>query len=188
MPTASEATDILITLARLAVASVFLMAGLLKIAEGNRFVGTVRQFRLLPDHVVTPYARLLPWVELSAALLLFAGLYIRVAALLVLVLCTTFAVASVSAMRRHLNLSCNCFGLLYRERIGPTTLVRDIVLMLLCAGVSVWDHGGFALLRLVTGMILITVGAFVFSAGMAYRASRGFFPRRTPRLREGTQA
>jgi uncharacterized membrane protein YphA (DoxX/SURF4 family) len=185
----------LITIARLVVASVFLMAGLLKIAEGRRFVNSVKQFRLLPDQLATPYAKLLPWVELLVALPLFAGVAITIAASVALILCASFAVASIYAMKRRLNLGCSCFGLLYRERVGTTTVARDLLLMLLCGGILAWDHGRFALFRLVTdmngvanaAMILVTVGAFGFSVAMVYKATRGFPPRLARRLEVGTQ-
>jgi uncharacterized membrane protein YphA (DoxX/SURF4 family) len=59
--------------AHLWLAVVFLMASLPKIAN-HRFVQNVLNYRILPEPLAKAYGLVLPYLELTAALLLFSGL------------------------------------------------------------------------------------------------------------------
>lgn len=146
------ASSWLALLLRLALASVFLMAGLTKLAEGAGFVENVRKYGILPGPLAVAYARSLPLLELAAALALFVGFYAWAVAGLVTVLLLSFIVAVSVAIRRRLNLDCSCFGLLYRERVGYQTLARDGVLLAFALYVLLFDDGRFAMDRLVASL------------------------------------
>jgi uncharacterized membrane protein YphA (DoxX/SURF4 family) len=181
--------EILVTFMRLLIASVFLMAGWTKASEGNRFVTTVRNFHLLPDYLVKPYAKLLPWLELFAGCFLFAGISITTSSLVALGLCITFIAATIHAIKSGLNLTCSCFGLLYKERIGPTTLGRDLVLVVCCSTVAAFDKGEFSLVQIFNALnntlnvilLILTACVFGLSVALAYSAGGGFLLLRPPR-------
>ena len=169
--------------ARLLVASVFLMAGAAKLAQRQTFARDVQQYRLLPSVLARGYAFVLPWVELLVAVSLFSGVLARAAAGLALLLLLSFVFAVTSAMKRRLNLTCQCFGLLYRERVGSATLARDGILALLAVEVAAFDRGRFALPAAVAGLpraadlvaLIITIAALTPSlavAALAFRALR----------------
>ena len=173
--------DIAVTAARVVLAAVFLMAGWVKVREGSRFVRTVEQFRLLPKRTVAPFAMTLPWIEILIACALFAGFAINQAAITVLALMALFVTASVWAVSQGMNVHCDCFGLLYRERIGKTTLVRDALLILLALYILLADNGAYSLREATGGdldsasiaVLAATVAAIAASAGVAYKASGG---------------
>lgn len=101
---------------------------------------TVRKFRLLPEPAVRPFAYSLPWIELATGVALLSGLYPRPAALLTLSIFLVFAGAIAWAIRKKINTSCDCFGLLYRERVGWITLGRDGALVI-CTLLVFWFDG-----------------------------------------------
>ena len=105
-------------LARLVLAAVFLMSALTKLSAPGRFAEDLRQYRILPKPLSTVFAWSLPFIELSAALLLIGGFLVTWASLAVVAMLLSFMLAVGIAMARGDSLSCSCFGLLYRERVG----------------------------------------------------------------------
>lgn len=169
-----------VLVARLLVASVFVMAGAAKLPQRQTFADDIRQYRLLPNALARGYAFVLPWIELLVAASLFSGVLARAGAGLALLLLFSFLVAVGSAIARHLNLNCQCFGLLYRERVGSATLARDGILALLAAEVAVFGSGRFALPAVVAGLprpsdvsaLVCTIVVFAASSTAALIAIR----------------
>ena len=64
----------------------------------------------------------------------------------------TFMGAVEFAMARRLSLKCNCFGLLYRERVGWSTQIRDGVLLALAVFVLLGDHGAWTISHMVSNI------------------------------------
>ena len=126
-------------LLRLALGAVFLMSALTKLSTPSRFAEDVRQYRILPKPVSTVFAWSLPFLELSAALLLLGGFLVTWASLAVVAMLLTFMAAVGVAMARGDSLSCACFGLLYRERVGWATQARDGVLLAMALFVFLFD-------------------------------------------------
>ncbi len=114
---------------RLILGAVFLMSAVPKLVEPRQFAGDVQQYRILPRPLASAFGYALPYVELASAALLITGFWAEWAALGVAVMLVAFMVAVGIAMARKLNLSCNCFGLLYRERVGWSTQGRDAILL-----------------------------------------------------------
>lgn len=185
---ASDLLEVLIAVGRLLIASIFLMAGWTKAREGRAFVTTVLKFEILPPALTAPFAMLLPWLEMSGAVLLFIGFSTRIAAVLVLLLSLMFASATLIAMHRRITLDCSCFGLLYRERIGKRTVVRDSLIAVIALAVALFDNGKLGWGAVVSGqadvpVVLVSVASIVLlstSVVLAYRASRGFMARVAP--------
>ncbi len=116
---------------RIFLATVFLMSGLTKLAVPGQFVKDVHNYRMIPGPIATAFAWILPFVEVGLAGFLFAGFQIRWAAAVAVAVLIIFMIAVGIAMARGLNLTCSCFGLLYREKVGWATQARDAVLLLL---------------------------------------------------------
>ncbi len=110
--------------------AVFLMAGVIKASQPSRiFQDTLKRYALIPGFFLPFVARMLPFAEIALGLALFSGLMAQEAAAGILVLLVIFLAASITAIRRGLDLRCDCFGLLYRERIGAATVARDSLLI-----------------------------------------------------------
>ena len=132
----------LVTLsANLILGAVFLMSAVPKLAAPRQFASDVQQYGILPRPLAAAFGYALPYAELAAAALLLTGFYTEWAALGVAVMLVVFMVAVGVAMVRKLNLSCSCFGLLYRERVGWSTQVRDGILLALALFILVAENG-----------------------------------------------
>ena len=134
---------------RLALGSIFLMSAIPKMAAPRQFANDVHQYRLLPRPLGSAFGYVLPYVELAAALMLMAGVYASWAALLVVVMLASFMVAVGTAMVRKLNLNCSCFGLLYRERVGWPTQIRDGILLVVALFIVFGESGDLALTNML---------------------------------------
>ena len=118
------------------------MSAVLKLAAPRQFANDVQQYRMLPRPMALAFGYALPYAELAAAALLLTGFYTEWAALGVAVMLVVFMIAVGVAMARKLNISCNCFGLLYRERVGWSTQIRDAILLAMALFILVAENGG----------------------------------------------
>ncbi len=128
--------------ARLFLGAVFLMSAVPKLAAPRQFANDVQQYGILPRPLASAFGYALPYAELTAAALLLMGFYTDWAAIGVAVMLVVFMIAVGMAMIRKLNLTCSCFGLLYRERVGWSTQIRDAILLALALFILVAENGG----------------------------------------------
>ncbi len=115
---------------RLGAAAIWLTAGAAKLADLDTFRGEVGAYDVLPSSLVDPVAYTLPLLELALGLYLVAGLLVRQAAAVSVVLLLVFVVAQTQAWARGLSIECGCFGGLDRESVGLRTILRDVALSL----------------------------------------------------------
>jgi hypothetical protein len=167
------ATALLI--ARLLLASLFLVAGGAKLADRDGSRAALTGFGL--KRFVAPTALLLPLIELVAAGLLLPAPTARWGGLLALALLAAFTVAIASALRRGETPDCHCFGQLHSAPAGRLTLARNAVLAALAGFVVLagWGDGGASPVRWVgelspAGVVALASGvvlALVVAAGGA---------------------
>ena len=99
-------------LARLAVAGVFIYAGLTKaLAPAEEFGYAIETYKVLNAQLSLISAYITPWLELWAGLLLAAGIFTRLSALFTGAMLLFFEVMLGQAWLRHLPITyCGCFG------------------------------------------------------------------------------
>jgi hypothetical protein len=112
-----------------------LVSSLPKLANPTRTAGDIQNYRILPHPLAAAYGWALAPLELASGLTFLSGYGAKWGALVALVLLTSFMTAVAIAMYRKQDLTCTCFGLLYRERVGWNTQTRDGILWLLAAAV-----------------------------------------------------
>lgn len=103
---------------RLAVAGLFIYAAVLKIGDPTAFAKDIRGYELFPEVATNTLAYLLPWLELSTALLLVVGYWRREARLLILAMLVAFTALKVVALGMGHDLNCGCFGETFLSRIS----------------------------------------------------------------------
>jgi peroxiredoxin/uncharacterized membrane protein YphA (DoxX/SURF4 family) len=151
---------------RLVLAGVFLVAGWAKLSDRRATREAIRAFGV-PEEIARPGTFLLPLGELAVAVgLMISGAAVA-AAVGALVLLALFIVGISANLARGRRPECNCFGQVHSEPIGPTTLVRNVVLaagavLVVAQGsgnfVSSWiDRGDAVLLIAVAGGAVIAV-------------------------------
>jgi len=118
---------------RLIVGTVFVVAGMLKIADPAKFAVDVSHYRLVPPGLLNLVAILVPWIEFTAGVFVLAGVWLRAAARIVTGLTMIFFCLIVSALARGLNIECGCFGTLGGQHVGLVHLAIDAVLFFLAA-------------------------------------------------------
>jgi uncharacterized membrane protein YphA (DoxX/SURF4 family) len=137
---------LLVTLLRVALGGVFVVASLDKIQNPEAFATAIANYRLLPYTVINGIAIVLPWLEVISGTLLVLGVWIRASTMIAWVLLLVFSVAISQALVRGLDISCGCFTTNpVAERMSLTTLFWDVIW--LSWGILIWffDHGHYSL-------------------------------------------
>ena len=118
----------LLALLRLALAGIFIVAGLTKLRHLQR---TREDFAALglPAWIVPTASVLLPIIELAVAAMLLIQPLADLGAGCALGLLGLFAIVIAFNLWRGRHPACACFGSLSRSRIGAGTLLRNILLM-----------------------------------------------------------
>jgi uncharacterized membrane protein YphA (DoxX/SURF4 family) len=119
--------DIVGTVARLGLAAVFLVSGLLKAIDPDATYVAVRAYDLLPKLGVALVAGALPWLEIVIGLLLLVGIATRAVAVASAVLLLGFMVGVTQAWARGLSIDCGCFGGGGAVDPGQTTYGRELL-------------------------------------------------------------
>ncbi len=94
----------------LAVAAVFIYAGIDKIRDPLQFADSIAAFAILPAALINLLAMGLPPFEIACGLLLIGPWTRRVGSLAVAIILVVFIIALSSALLRGLTLDCGCFG------------------------------------------------------------------------------
>jgi putative oxidoreductase len=94
----------------LAVAAVFIYAGIEKIHDPLQFADSIAAFAILPAVLINLLAMGLPPFEIACGLLLIGPWTRRVGALAIAIILVVFMIALSSALLRGLTLDCGCFG------------------------------------------------------------------------------
>lgn len=130
------------------LAGVFLAAALPKLQSPRRFALTVVEYRVLPLPASLLFARLLPSLELLAALLLLAGITVRWSALFLALMLASFCLAVAINLARGRDVDCGCFGASGKKtgrRVGPSLLLQDVALLGVALVVCALAPGGLVL-------------------------------------------
>ncbi len=138
--------DTLLLIARLALAAVFVVAGVAKLLDLPGSRQAIQNFGV-PERFAKPGGVLLPIAEITIGLLLLpvtTAVYAAIAAALLMLL---FIGAIAYNLSRGNSPDCHCFGQLHSAPAGPTTLARNgvfaaVALFIVIAG---WDDAGTSL-------------------------------------------
>jgi hypothetical protein len=116
--------------ARLMIASVLALAAYHAMREWAVFGGIVEQYRLAPRRLAQLAARILPPLELVAAVLLVVPMTGRTGAALALGLMALFTVAiTINLARGRVSIDCGCGGA-SGQKLSIGLVVRNVLVML----------------------------------------------------------
>jgi uncharacterized membrane protein YphA (DoxX/SURF4 family) len=119
--------DIVGTVARLGLAAVYLVSGVLKAIDPDATYVAVRAYDVLPKPGVELVAGVLPWLEIVIGLLLLAGIATRAVAVVSAILLLGFMAGVAQAWARGLSIDCGCFGGGGAVDPGQTTYGRELL-------------------------------------------------------------
>lgn len=164
--------DILLLLARLVLAGVFLVAGTAKLADRHGSVRALGEFGV-PPRFAAPLGIALPVTEILVALTLLPVATARWGALGALLLLIAFVTGIGITMARGNAPDCHCFGQLHSEPVGSRTLVRNGGLLAMAAFLLVagWNNPGPSTVAWISDLsafeLLMLVGGLVMAALLA---------------------
>lgn len=101
---------VILHIARLILAIVFIYAGSVKLLSPEAFFGSIQEYRLLPSDLCYILAYFLPPLEIILGVGLFLNRYAKPCAFLIIILNITFIFAIASVWIRGIDISCGCFG------------------------------------------------------------------------------
>ena len=162
------------------VGAVLIVSGVPKVLAPRQTARDVQLYRILPTSLARAFGYGLGPIELVCGLALLAGYWAQWVALAVTILLTMFMITVGVAMLRKQNLTCSCFGLLYRERVGWKTQIRDSVLLLMSLTVFIWPSSATLADRATNTSTLDLLGvaasAFVLATalGLGWIAVKGW--------------
>lgn len=161
------------TVARLALAFVFLAAGSAKLADLTGFRDALAGFDLLPRRLIRPASFWLAATELLVGTAWLLGWAVIPAGLLLLALLLVFTLAVVRVLVQGRHVTCGCFGASSRSETTWWTVARNgflaaVVLLVLLQPAAPPGEGLLAA-ALVAATLVTTVGL----AGAAVGVARG---------------
>ncbi|MCU0236720.1 MAG: DoxX family membrane protein [Acidobacteria bacterium] len=118
-------------LCRLVLGGIFIYASLDKIVHPGEFARIIANYAILPDHLVTLPALVLPWLEMLAGLFLVAGIWRRSSALWLSLLLLFFILALGVNALRGIDVSCGCFSTSAADTENAWILIfRDLLILI----------------------------------------------------------
>ncbi len=133
--------DVLLVLVRLVLAGVFGLAAVTKLDDLPGSRTAMRDFGI-PERYAGPAGLALPLVELAVAVLLLTQATAWWAALLGLGLMLAFIVGISYTLSQGRTPDCHCFGQVYSEPVGNSTLVRNAIFAVLAGLLVAQGPGG----------------------------------------------
>ena len=116
---------------RIVLGFVFIFAAILKAAEPEAFAKAIYNYKLLPLFLINILAITLPWIELSAGLLLVLGVSVKENSSILSGILLVFIIAIAISLARGLNIDCGCFGTVDGSKVGLMKILENIGLLLL---------------------------------------------------------
>lgn len=123
-------------LGRIALALIFLAAGIAKLREPwLQFAVSINSFKIVPDDLLEPIARTLPWFEVVVGLAVLSGIRLKWTSLLATAILGGFLALLIRSWAMGLEVDCGCFG--SGEPLGPKAILRDSLMVLLGVAVTI---------------------------------------------------
>lgn len=117
---------------RFILGGIFIWASVDKILDPAGFAEVVKNYRILPEIFVNPFALILPWVELLCGAALLTGYMIEGGAITIDLLIIMFIVSISVNMIRGVDISCGCFSnSLSIKKNMAWYLFRDVIYLFL---------------------------------------------------------
>lgn len=148
--------SLLITLLRVFLGTILLLAGMAKVAEFRAFVGHVALYGILPMSLVASASYLLVSAEITLGAALIIGYFSRGAGLLAAVLFLTFAMAIASVLWRDLPVDeCGCANILFdwlggSENLSWKSVFLDLILFIGSLVVACVSQPGYGIQSLLS--------------------------------------
>lgn len=165
----------LVTALRVALGTIFIVSGMMKVLDARSFMETLPLYNL-PEWLI-PLGSLAPAVEVTLGAALVLGIVPRLMTLATLALLVVFCVLLVMGIAGGQLSDCGCFGQAL-EQSPQSALLRNLVLLLLTG--AVWNHyRGYRTVWRTWQVVTVAVVMLVAGLGTGYTVHS---PRLDPSL------
>ena len=130
---------------RIILGFVFIFAAISKAAEPETFAKAIYNYKLLPLSLINILAITLPWIELSAGLLLVFGVSVKENSVILSGMLLVFIIAIAISLARGLNIDCGCFGTVDGSKVGLMKILENAGLLLLGLILIMYDSKYFSI-------------------------------------------
>ncbi|MGQ9425437.1 MauE/DoxX family redox-associated membrane protein [Gilvimarinus sp. F26214L] len=155
------------------LALLFFMAARHKQADYARFQVQLDAYQIVPDPLVKPVARVLPWLEMTLVVLLLVPATRAVAGTLAASLLVIYAIAmSISLMRGRSEIDCGCGG--SPQTLSGWLLLRNAVLAMGALSLAV-PSSARALSLLDASLMVLLTAALALSYLMVEQLIRNHY-------------
>jgi putative oxidoreductase len=137
----------LLLIIRLVLGFVFIYAAITKISDPEGFSQAIYNYKLLPLFMVNIFAIILPWIELSAGVLLVFGISVKENSAIISGLLIVFILAVLISLFRGLDINCGCFGTVNGSKVGLQKILENIGLLVSSLILIKFDSNFFSLLK-----------------------------------------
>jgi len=137
----------LLLLVRVVLGFVFIYAAVTKISDPEGFSQAIYNYKLLPLFLVNIFAIILPWIELSAGVLLVFGISVKENSAIISGLLIVFILAVLISLFRGLDINCGCFGTVNGSKVGIQKILENIGMLVLGFILIKFDSNFFSLLN-----------------------------------------
>ncbi len=168
---------VVLLVARLLLATVFVVAGIAKAADPDGSRRAMIGFGI-PEKLASLFGRSLPAIEILIAIALIPLDTEWVGAIAASLLLLMFSIAIAVNLARGRTPDCHCFGQLHSEPVGWSTVARNVVLMMLAGYIAVQGRAIAGLSALnwlndlkageIAGLALGAVSVALLAATFAY--------------------
>lgn len=134
--------SVLLLIARLLLAAVFIVSGLAKVVDLKGSQKAVQGFGV-PTFLAVPLGTLLPFAELAVVVALIPSAWAWYGAIGALALLLAFIVGISVNLSFGRKPDCHCFGQLHSEPVGASTLIRNVILAAI-AGFVIWQGAAYS--------------------------------------------
>jgi len=114
---------------RLFLGFIFIYAGMQKISEPAAFADSIANYKLIPEFLINFFAVIIPWIEVSAALLLIFGVSLKESAAIINILLVIFILMILISVFRGLDINCGCFGTTNGQKVGLLKILENLGLL-----------------------------------------------------------
>lgn len=137
----------LLLIIRVVLGFVFVYAAVTKISDPEGFSQAIYNYKFLPLFLVNIFAIILPWIELSAGVLLIFGISAKENSAIISGMLVVFIIAVLISLFRGLDINCGCFGTVDGSKVGLQKILENIGLLALGFILIKFDSNFFSLLN-----------------------------------------
>lgn len=166
--------QVIIFLIRALLVAVLIAAGAAKLADIRSFATTLTGLGVSvhQENLIRGLATTIPLVEMGVGIVAVSGLWPSVINGAVLVLMGGFSVVIIIALRRHLRVTCRCFGALSDSQFSGKGLARSLFLTAL-AVIVFWSGNTYSLrFDGPPGAVMLLVAGYLVLAAATVQAAK----------------